>query len=168
MLFDYLCIFIVNRLLIIFRCYIVYYWKYCPSIVLLHQKVHQAWLKSFSKTTFIVMFFSSIFWNTIHLRWSKNLVNCSFKSIGSKGRGFYDRLGADVGTKNPKKSAMGTFNDRSCWFLVWKPIFTKTTQKNGDCGASSALSAVAVNLAVLRLWRQRSGLTKRCNCHFSV
>ena len=30
-----------------------------------------------------------------------------------KGGGFYDRLGADVGTKNPKKSALGTFLDRS-------------------------------------------------------
>ena len=30
-----------------------------------------------------------------------------------KGGGFYDRLGADVGTKNPKKSALGTFTDRS-------------------------------------------------------
>ena len=27
--------------------------------------------------------------------------------------GFYDRLGADVGTKNPKKYAVGTFIDRS-------------------------------------------------------
>ena len=26
-----------------------------------------------------------------------------------KGGGFYDKLGADVGTKNPKMSAKGTF-----------------------------------------------------------
>ena len=35
------------------------------------------------------------------------------KNVYIKGGGFYDRLGADLGTKNPKKSALGTFIDRS-------------------------------------------------------
>ena len=35
------------------------------------------------------------------------------RKVPSKGGGFYDRLGADVGTKNPKKSALATFIDRS-------------------------------------------------------
>ena len=31
------------------------------------------------------------------------------RKVPSKGGGFYDRLGADVGTKNPKKYALSTF-----------------------------------------------------------
>ena len=30
-----------------------------------------------------------------------------------KGGGFYDKLGADVGTRNPKKSGLATFIDIS-------------------------------------------------------
>ena len=40
--------------------------------------------------------------------------NTGYKSINvTKGGGFYDKLGADVCTKNPKKSALGTFIARS-------------------------------------------------------
>ena len=35
------------------------------------------------------------------------------RKVPSKGRGFYDRLGTNVGTKNPKKSALSTFIDKS-------------------------------------------------------
>ena len=68
--------------------------------------------------------------------------------------------GADIGAKNPKKYALATFIDRSAWFLVWRLIFTKNTQK-----IWYSLSADAVNLAILTLWwrQRRFGWSQRCN-----
>ena len=34
-------------------------------------------------------------------------------SKDQKGGGFYDKLGSDIGTKNPKKSALAAFIDKS-------------------------------------------------------
>ena len=51
----------------------------------------------------------------------------------TKGGGFYDKLGADINTKHPIKSALATFIDRSGRFLVWRHNFTRTTPKIGDC-----------------------------------
>ena len=33
--------------------------------------------------------------------------------LRGKGGGFYDKVGADIGTKNPKKSALAAFIDIS-------------------------------------------------------
>ena len=35
------------------------------------------------------------------------------KELSENGGGFYNKLGADIGTKNPKKSALTTFINRS-------------------------------------------------------
>ena len=57
-----------------------------------------------------------------------------------KGGEYYDKLGSDIGTKSPKKSALTAFIDRSGWFLAWRLNFTRTTPKIGDCGAWSSPS----------------------------
>ena len=81
----------------------------------------------------------------VKIRWEKRFANCQ-RSIAIvegllskyKGGGFYDKLGAEVGTKNPKKSAIyvATFIDRWGWFMVWRFI-TWTTRKISDCSPFS-------------------------------
>ena len=44
----------------------------------------------------------------------------------NKGGEFYDKLGTDVGIRNPTQSALATFIDIFGWFVVWRLIFTKT------------------------------------------
>ena len=54
------------------------------------------------------------------------------------GEGFYDKLGAEVGTENPINGALATFIDRLSWFLVCRLSFTGTTPKIGYFGDWSA------------------------------
>ena len=74
---------------------------------------------------------------------AKKLITC-FKVIfrevcwNSKGGGFYDKLGAEVGTQNAIKSALATFIDWLGWFLVCRLNFNRTIPNIGNCSIWSA------------------------------
>ena len=103
-----------------------------------------------------------IAWNSLikcfQIDFNFTLRDWDIKLEDLKGRGFYDKLGSDIGTKNPKKSALTAFIDRSGWFLAWRLNFSRTTPKIGDCGAWSASFAVAINKAMLRFRGGGDGL----------